>query len=231
MWSVTESLRDGYLGKLPSPRPLQSSGAGLHFRGSLAPLLCFWGGPLSNGGRVTKDWNVLVTAQERHFQKALAALDKFGSASATDFYDVIALRVEDVPGFLAQLRQAYEKDPEFAALFGRFAPVTRRFTFQSPAEFESKAVETARTWLERLHGKRFHVRMHRRGFKGRLQSQKEEQFLDRFLRESLEQVDVLAEIEFEDPDFIIDVETLGQEAGMAIWSREELRSYPFLKLD
>lgn len=178
-----------------------------------------------------KDWNVLVTAQERHFKQALRTLHRFGKAGSTDFYDVMVLRVEDIPEFLQEVREAYEREPEFATLFGRFAPVTRRFTFQSPEEFESKAVETAREWLERLHGKRFHVRMHRRGFKGRLQSQKEEQFLDRFLRESLEQIDVLAEITFEDPDCIIDLETLGQNAGMAIWTRDELKKYPFLKVD
>lgn len=178
-----------------------------------------------------RDWNVLVSAQEHRFEQALRALDAFGLASSTDFYDVIALRVDDIPEFLRRVRKAYETEPQFSALFGRFAPATRRFNFQNPGEFETKAVETSREWLDALHGKRFHVRMHRRGFKGRLDSQKEEQFLDRFLRQSLEQVDVLADISFDDPDFIIDVETLGQEAGMALWSREQLREYPFLKVD
>lgn len=178
-----------------------------------------------------KDWNVLVTVQERHFQQAMRTLDRFGRVSPTDYYDVLVLHVEDIPAFLHQIRDAYQEAPEFSTLFGRFAPVTRRFDFQTPGEFESKAVETARGWLDALHGKRFHVRMHRRGFKGRLQSQKEEQFLDRFLKESLEQVDVLADISYENPDFIIDVETLGQNAGMALWSREELEAYPFLKVD
>jgi len=82
-----------------------------------------------------------------------------------------------------------------------------------------------------LRGKRFHVRMHRRGFKGRLSSQHEEQFLDHHLLERLEARGSAGRIDFDDPDAIIAVETLGQVAGLSRWTRDQLRKYEMLTLD
>jgi hypothetical protein len=52
--------------------------------------------------------------------------------------------------------------------------VRRTFRFSVPEEFQSKARDTVIEWVPELLAKRFHVRMHRRGFKGRLSSQYEE---------------------------------------------------------
>jgi tRNA(Ser,Leu) C12 N-acetylase TAN1 len=49
-------------------------------------------------------------------------------------------------------------------------PVQKKFSFQSPDEFEYKAKKEIEEWIPRLAGKAFHVRMHRRGFKDRLKS-------------------------------------------------------------
>jgi hypothetical protein len=45
-------------------------------------------------------------------------------------------------------------------------PVTRTFDIETPAEFEGKAREAAPTFVPDLAGNAFHVRFHRRGFKG-----------------------------------------------------------------
>ncbi|HLF13048.1 MAG TPA: hypothetical protein VJA26_17745, partial [Gammaproteobacteria bacterium] len=76
-----------------------------------------------------------------------------------------------------------------------------------------------------------HVRMHRRGFKGKLSSQHEEQFLDHFLLERLNVAGASGAIDFDDPDVIIAMETLGQQAGLSRWTREQLHAYELLKLD
>jgi tRNA(Ser,Leu) C12 N-acetylase TAN1 len=85
--------------------------------------------------------------------------------------------------------------------------------------------------LGELKGKRFHVRMHRRGFKGRLSSQHEEQFLDHHLLERLTQEAAPGGIDFNDPDVIIAVETLGQTAGLSFWTREQHQSFELLRMD
>jgi tRNA(Ser,Leu) C12 N-acetylase TAN1 len=40
-----------------------------------------------------------------------------------------------------------------------------------------------------------------------------------------------ASIDFQDPDAILAVETVGQRGGLSLWTREQLRTYPFLGLD
>jgi hypothetical protein len=35
-------------------------------------------------------------------------------------------------------------------------------------------------------------------------------------------------IGFDDPDFIIHIETIDRRAGMALWSRDDMQRYPFL---
>ena len=73
--------------------------------------------------------------------------------------------------------------------------------------------------------------MHRRGFKGRLSSQDEERFLDTFLLDELaKQGKAPAKVDFSAAQRIIAIETVGQEAGLSLWSREQVERYPFLKL-
>jgi tRNA(Ser,Leu) C12 N-acetylase TAN1 len=86
-------------------------------------------------------------------------------------------------------------------------------------------------WLPRLQGASFHVRMHRRGFKQAMSSQVEERFLDHAMLDALAELGHPGRIIFDDPDMIIDVETVGNRAGLSIWSRADLERYAFLKLD
>ena len=102
---------------------------------------------------------------------------------------------------------------------------------QHAREFERKACEALGDWIRRLGDHSYHVRMHRRGFKDRLGSQAEEQFLDHWLMEQVQTAGSSALITFEDPDDIIAVETVGQRAGASIWDRHGRARYAFLGLD
>lgn len=68
--------------------------------------------------------------------------------------------------------------------------------------------ETVSEWVPQLEGKGFHVRMHRRGFKGRLSSLEEEKMLDEFLLELTKERGNPGHVTFEGPDVIIAVETV-----------------------
>ncbi len=177
------------------------------------------------------NWNVVVTVYERHYQLACQLLGTFGEVAETDYFNVLAMQVEDPLGALGDIEAAADKDPALHECLSRVMPVTTSFDFQTPREFEDRAREAAAVWLPDLAGKCFHVRMHRRGFKGRLSSQKEELFLDHFLIERLQAQGEDADIGFENADFILAVETLGQRAGMSLWSREQIACHPLLKLD
>lgn len=70
--------------------------------------------------------------------------------------------------------------------------------------------------------------MHRRGFKGKLSTAKEERFLDETLVDALDALSAPGRITFTDPDAILQIETVDGRAGLSLWRREDLRRYPFL---
>jgi len=178
-----------------------------------------------------KDWNVVVTVHEGGFTKALRLLEQFGEVRKSDFFNILLVRTSNPDGFLESLADLARRDPGAIAPLARVMPVSRTFTFQSPQEFETKACQTVDPWLLSLAGKSFHVRMHRRGFKGKLSSMNEEQFLDHHLLNALESAGTPGRITFDDPDAVIALETIGPRAGLSLWTRDELRRHPLLHLD
>jgi tRNA(Ser,Leu) C12 N-acetylase TAN1 len=176
-------------------------------------------------------WNVVVNLHERGFRRAFKLLQGLGAVYTTDFLNVLVMEVSNIPHFLETLNAWVSDDPNLLELLARVVPVSCTFSFQSPEEFETKAKEAVLYWLPQLAGKSFHVRMHRRGFKGRISSHDEERFLDKIILEELVKIGNPGRITFEDPDAILVVETVGQQAGISCWTREDLQRYPLLKLD
>lgn len=178
-----------------------------------------------------QEWNVAISVNVRGFQEAFKKLGAFGKVRKTDFYNVLVMKVDDIHGMLEALRKSSLDDPGSLSFLSRLIPVTASFSFQSREEFENKAQEAVLTWAPELGGKGFHVRMRRRGFKEKLCSHKEEQFLDTVLLESLEHAGTPGHITFDDPDAIIAVETIANHAGLSLWTREDQQRYPFIKVD
>lgn len=178
-----------------------------------------------------QDWNVVVTIEGAHYGQASRELRLFGSVGRTGFYNVLVLRVADISEFMERLAARARERPALQAGLARVVPATQRFAFQSPEEFEERTRQAVEPWLADLAGRRFHVRMHRRGFKGQLSSQSEERFLDGHIIERTAAAGAPAQMDFDDPDYIVAVETVGQQAGLSLWSRAERERFPFLKLD
>ncbi len=176
-------------------------------------------------------WNVVVSLHEHGFRRAFKLLQGLGAVYTTEFLNVLVMEVSNIPRFLETLNAWVSEDPSLLKLISRIVPVTSTFSFQSAEEFETKAQEAILYWLPQLADKSFHVRMHRRGFKGRLASPEEERFLDQVLLKELGKIGNPGHITFEEPDAIIVVETVGQQAGLSCWNREDLQRYPFLRLD
>lgn len=178
-----------------------------------------------------REWNVLVTVQEDGYNKARRLLERYGAVGRTDFFNVLMMHVEDQQQFLGLLREEAETgNPDIQSL-ARVMPLILTFDFRTPEEFEAKAREAVSSMLPALSGKSFHVRMHRRGFKGRISGMEEEKFLDAFLLQTLEKTGNPGRITFEDPDCIIAIETLGTRAGLSLWTRDDMKRYPLLHLD
>jgi tRNA(Ser,Leu) C12 N-acetylase TAN1 len=187
---------------------------------------------LGGGGkRIIRDWNVIASVRQGGYNRVRKLLRDFGAVRPSGFLNVLVMRVDDPKRLLEGLAETAAREPDALAFLGRAVPVRSTFTFQSPEEFEARARDAALGFLPELAGKGFHVRVHWHGFKGRLSSLAEERLLGTVLREALEKAGTPGHVTFEDPDAILVVETLGTEAGLSLWTREELRRYPFLRLD
>ncbi len=178
-----------------------------------------------------KDWNVVVSVNKNGFSQAVNILKKFGPISKTEFFNVLVMKVEDIAGMCDTLKKRLEDDPSHLSFLSRLVPATKSFIFQTPEQFEQKVKETVSEWSPQLEGKGFHVRMHRRGFKGRLSSQEEEKMIDEFLLELTKRGGNPGHVTFEEPDVIIAIETVAHRAGVSLWTREDLERYPFVRVE
>jgi hypothetical protein len=178
-----------------------------------------------------RDWNAVVTVHEGGFAPACRLLEPFGPVQKTEFFNILVMRVADPFQLLADLHGQLAGNPAIAAWISRFMPMQRRFAFQSVAEFELRSREALLHWLPNLAHARFHLRMHRRGFKGKLSSADEERFLDEFLLQMLAEAGTPGKVTFDDPDVIIALESIGPQAGLSLLSRDELQRFPLLHLD
>jgi tRNA(Ser,Leu) C12 N-acetylase TAN1 len=178
-----------------------------------------------------QDWNVVVTVTEGGFVKGIRFLEPFGEVSRTDYFNVLIMRATEIRSLMEAILEAIAAGGDKPFFLSRVVPVTRRFHFQSPEEFEKAANPLVAKWAQALAGKAFHVRVHRRGFKGRLSSIEAEKWLSDALLEATGEAGSAGRITFEDPDGIVAVETVGTQAGLSLWMREDLKRYPFLRLD
>jgi tRNA(Ser,Leu) C12 N-acetylase TAN1 len=177
------------------------------------------------------DWNVVITLHEGYFREAGQFLQKFGEVGRTDYFNVLAMKTEEPFHLLELLQDHLAADPESLAFLARVVPISHAFSFTSAQEFEDGARESVRAMIPRLQNKNFFVRLHRRGFKGRLSSTEEERFLDDYLLHLLEEKRSPGRISFSDPDAVINIETIGQRAGCTLFTREMLKKYSLLKIN
>lgn len=180
------------------------------------------------------DWNVITTVyDQRGLRHARRFLSRYGEVTRTDFHNVLVLHVPDIEAFLEAMATALEDSAGIFNDISRIVPAHAIFSFASVAEFEDKAGSIVCQWADRLGGKSFHVRLHRRAGEtsAKLRSHAEEVFLDNVILQHLSEAGRPGRIRFEDPDYVLDIETVGPRAGMSIWSRDDLRRFPFLHVD
>ena len=177
------------------------------------------------------DWNVVVTVHEEGWKPAKRLLGQFGAIAPTDYHDVLVMKVEDLRGFMNGLAARIAEQPGLLNFISRAVPATHVFDFHDAPEFEVKARESVLTFAPELAGKSFHVRMHRRGFRQQLSAHEEEQRLGAALFKALQAADTPATVSFDDPDAIVVIETVGERAGLSVFTREDMQRCPFLRLD
>jgi tRNA(Ser,Leu) C12 N-acetylase TAN1 len=183
---------------------------------------------MSETAPATIDWNVVVTVPEATMREASKLLRRWGEVFRTGYFHVLAMHVDDPETFLKEIAEAAKAMPGIFNIVSHVVPAQRTYNFASAEEFEAQARDIAILWAPMLKGQSFHVRLHRRGFKGTLSTPKEERFLDEALLDALEVEGAPGRISFTDPDAILQIETIDGRAGISLWRREELQRYPFL---
>ena len=177
------------------------------------------------------DWNVIISIREEGYAAARDLLRQFAEVGRTHYFNVLVAKADDPRQLLETLTDLSSTIPEIPSFLARVMPLTLTFDFDSPEHFESQARAAVLPWANRLAGRSFHVRVHRRGFKHELPSPKEEQMLAEVLLETMEKAGTRGRISFESPDTIVAVETVDNRAGLSLWTRDELARYPLLGLD
>lgn len=177
------------------------------------------------------EWNVLVTSLMGHSRDLKKVLKEFGDFKATGFRGVLLGRVDSVEGFLERLKDLAAERPEIERILGRVIPFDKVLHFAVPEELAEKLYEAVSDYIPQLTGKKFHVRIERRGFKGKISSPEVERAIDQFVLKRVDETGGETKVDFEDPDLTIVIETVSNLVGIRLLTRGEREKYPFVRVE
>jgi tRNA(Ser,Leu) C12 N-acetylase TAN1 len=177
------------------------------------------------------DWNVVVSIYQTGFRQAIRALGELAKVERSPYHNVLLVKVDNAISFLEAVERKTEESPALYDAISRVAPAACNFEFRSGEEFKEKAGSVLREWSQRLAGRSFHVRLHRRGNRHGLHTPDAEKFLDDVALSSASQIGMPARKSFTDPDIVIAIDTVDDHAGLALWSREDLARHRLLRPD
>jgi len=176
-----------------------------------------------------REWNILATAYWGRGKDALRLLALHGEFKGSGFKDVLQGHVEDVNLLLEELELMRKENPDRMNSLSQILPLERTFSFTLP-DFMDKLKKTVSPYVEKVEGKKFYVRVKRRGHKGEMSSLEIEKEISSFIFEELQKAGKQAQVSFSDPDLVIIVETIANRAGVALVTREMKEKYPLIRI-
>lgn len=176
-----------------------------------------------------KRWNVLVTTAPGEERELLPALNRLGTFARSEFKGILTGEVENVDQFLEAVQRASEEHAPWKPHLLRVLPVERTFPF-TPQTFEQQLREAVMPFLQRMASGTFYVRLERRGYKGKINSPEVERQLGAAVVEGAQQQGKTLHVSFHDTDYVIVAETVGDQCGVALITKELRARYPFVKI-
>jgi tRNA(Ser,Leu) C12 N-acetylase TAN1 len=173
------------------------------------------------------EWNVVLTSHPNQEDRLLQELAGLGDFQPSGFREVIVGLVDDPQSFLETLRHRWETQPFLPEFLSTVAPVRAMFPFRVH-DLMDRLLEHIEPLAREIDGRAFYVRLKRRGHKGRIHSQEVEQALDQFLKEEIASQGFSPVIDFTEPECVVVVELVHNQAGVGLITREHLARYPFL---
>lgn len=178
-----------------------------------------------------RDWNVIVSIYQNGFRRAMRALRELGPVDRSPYHNVLIMKVDDPIALLEAVEHNTEKNPALYDALSRVAPATCNFEFLTAGEFKEKASSVLRGWSQRLAGRSFHVRVHRRGARHELRTPEIEKFLDDAALAATRETGMPARLSFTDPDVVVSIDTVDDRAGVGLWTRDDLVRHRLLRPD
>lgn len=183
------------------------------------------------GAGIASDWNVLVTAQPQPgaVTELLHGLRKFGVFGLTPYACVCVGYVPDPSAFVEALLEAEQAARPWTRRLSRVVPVLRQFDFV-PESLKGKLQLAAASIAESIPGGTFSVRAELRGLGDDVQQPDLEDLVARALT-SLGDVRGKSFLRaFDDTDYVIAVEIVGETCGVGVLSRDMRSRYPFVRV-
>lgn len=176
-----------------------------------------------------RDWNMIATMAPVPEAEniVLEHLGRFGEFHRSTFKDVCLGRVPDPSLFLDAIHLASEAGEDWTNRLSRIIPIEATFQFTPDTLIDELKMATE-SFLERMHDGTFYVRVERRGMIGKVSSKEVEQAVADHLYELAEERGLKLHTDFSNPDFIVAAETVGDECGVALLSKELRDIYPFI---
>lgn len=146
------------------------------------------------------------------------------------FRNVLIGKIEAAEPFLEAVAERLERSPFLRRALSRLLPLDRVFV-TDPARFDRQLAAELPFFVDALAGRRFHVRVTRRGHKGVLHSLDIERTLGERVLEATRERGAPALVRFDDVEAVLAVEIVGDTAGATVVTRERWQRYPFLRID
>lgn len=169
------------------------------------------------------EYNILMTARRGEGDYLMEDLEGLGEFDKSGFRDVLIGKVEDVDRFLEELNSR-----GFPSL-SRVVPIDQSFKFD-PSDFEEKLADVIAPYAEEIEaGETYEVDFTRRGYKGKINTQEVEREAGSVIWKELEGRDIEPEVDLEDPDKTVVVETIGDLCLVGLVTRRMKDKYYLLK--
>jgi tRNA(Ser,Leu) C12 N-acetylase TAN1 len=176
-------------------------------------------------------WNIVLTLRPAPgaVHELLDGLRAFGEFRITPFHYVCTGWVNDTTTFLDALLEAQQAGRHWTRHIARVVPLDSTFEFV-PESLKGKLQSAVQHIAERIEGGTCFVRVERRGLAESLDSPELELTLAEGLFAAVEARGKAVRTAFDDPDYIVAVETLDTQCGIALITRYMRERYPFVRV-
>ncbi len=175
--------------------------------------------------------NMLVTALMGRRRELAAVLREYGEFKPTGYRGVMLGHVPAVDPFLQSVQELIAQGHAVKGMLARVIPFDKTFHFAGPDDLLDRLFEAVTDYVPRVAGRRFYVRMERRGFKGKIMTPEVERAVDRYMQQAVGTTGDAATVDYDDPDEIIVIETVTKFVGVACLGRALREAYRFVRVE